>query len=533
MDAKQAIAEGRTALGIELGSTRIKAVLIDESHSPIAAGSSEWENRLENGVWTYGLGDVWAGLRGCFRELAEDARNRHGEELSSVGAIGVSAMMHGYLAFDAGGNQLAPFRTWRNTSTGRAAAELTELFRFNVPQRWSIAHLYQAILDGEPHVGDVAFLTSLAGYVHWKLTGRKALGLCDASGVFPVDGAARGYSGRMLRQFGELVGPWGLGWKIEGILPEVLGAGEMAGALTEEGAGLLDESGRLKPGIPFCAPEGDAGTGMAATGSVAARTGSVSAGTSIFAMVALEKELSRVYPEIDVVATPAGGPVAMVHCNNCATDLDAWVGLFGEFAEAAGGGLGRPELYEMLYSKALEGDADCGGLLSYNYHSGEHITGLGRGRPLFVRLPDGNFTLANFMRSLLFSAMGTLRLGMDVLAGGEGVRLDGLVGQGGLFKTKGVAQRLLAAAMGAPVSVMDCAGEGGAWGAALLAAFALRRRGGESLEKYLAERVFAGKPGSRVEPDPKDAEGFNRFMGRYAAGLAIERAAVRHMPGND
>ena len=532
MDAKQTIAEGRTALGIELGSTRIKAVLMDENYSAIASGGHNWENRLENGVWTYRLDDVWAGLQSSFRDLANGAQKRYGEPLAAVGAIGVSAMMHGYLAFDKDGNQLAPFRTWRNTFTEKAAAELTSLFQFNIPQRWSVAHLYQAILNKEPHVKDVAFLTTLAGYVHWKLTGQKALGLDDASGVFPIDSAANDYNKRMLRQFDELVSPLGFGWKIEDILPKALNAGEKAGALTPEGARLLDASGRLTAGIPFCPPEGDAGTGMIATNSVTERTGNVSAGTSIFAMIVLEKELSKVYPEIDMVTTPSGKPVAMVHCNNCATDLDAWIKLFKELADLTGANVETAALYETLYAKALEGEADCGGLLSYNYYSGEHLTGIEQGRPLFVRLPDSNFTLANFMRTLLFSAMGTLRLGMNILAEKENVTLDGLLGHGGLFKTKNVGQRLMAGALNTPVSVMESAGEGGAWGMALLAAFMLQRREGESLEKFLAEKVFAGKTGVTVKPDPKDMEGFERFMKRYTAGLAIERAAVEHLQGD-
>jgi len=529
MDAKQAIIEGRTALGIELGSTRIKAVLIDESFSPIAAGSYEWENKLENGVWTYSLDDVWTGLQSSFKSLTDDVQNRYGITLVTVGAIGVSAMMHGYLVFDKNDNQLVPFRTWRNTFTEKAATELTALFRFNIPQRWSIAHLYQAILNKEPHVKDVAFLTSLAGYVHWKLTGQKALGLDDASGVFPLDSATNNYSEPKLRQFDELVSPLGFGWKIKDVLPKALNAGELAGTLTPEGAKLLDASGQLKAGIPFCPPEGDAGTGMIATNSITKRTGNVSAGTSIFAMIVLEKELSKVYPEIDMVTTPTGRPVAMVHCNNCTTDLDAWVKLFKELAGLTGAGIDTSALYETLYSKALEGEADCGGLLSYNYYSGEHLTGIEQGRPLFVRLPDSNFTLANFMRTLLFSAMGTLRLGMDILTEKENAALDSLLGHGGLFKTKNVGQRLMAGALNTPVSVMESAGEGGAWGIALLAAFMRQGQEGESLEQFLAEKVFSGKTGITMEPNPKDVRGFEQFMKRYAAGLAIERAAVENL----
>ncbi|MCL2233798.1 MAG: FGGY-family carbohydrate kinase, partial [Treponema sp.] len=466
MDTKQAIIEGKTALGIELGSTRIKAVLIDENHAPIAAGGHDWENQLEDGIWTYRLDDVWAGLQNSMANLRGDVNARYGISLVAVGAVGISAMMHGYLVFDKDENQLVPFRTWRNTITEKAAAELGALFQFNIPQRWSIAHLYQAMLNKEPHAEKAAFMTTLAGYVHWKLTGKKVLGLGDASGMFPVEGAA--YNSKMLAQFDELTAPYGFPWKLGGILPEVLPAGETAGLLTEEGAKLLDTSLSLKAGIPFCPPEGDAGTGMVATNSIAERTGNISAGTSIFAMIVMEKNLSRLYPEIDIVATPAGKSVAMVHCNNCTSDLDAWVKLFMELLNVSGVKMEKAALYDMLYGKALEADADCGGLLSCNYYSGEHITGIEKGRPLFVRLPDSTFSLANFMRAHLFSTLGTLKLGLDILAG-EKVCVDSLLGHGGLFKTKGVGQRFMAAAFNAPVSVMEeSAGEGGAWGIALL-----------------------------------------------------------------
>ena len=526
---KQAIAEGGTSLGIELGSTRVKAVLIDEHYAPVASGSYDWENRLENGIWTYRLEDVWTALQSAFGNLAEDVRNRYGVPLETVGSIGISAMMHGYLVLDKEGKQLVPFRTWRNTITERAAAELTEKFRFNIPQRWSIAHLYQAILNGEGHVKDIAFLTTLSGYVHWKLTGRKALGVGDASGVFPIDSAVNNYNAGMLRQFDVLTEGRGFGWKLEGILPAVLGAGEDAGSLTEEGAKLLDPSLRLKAGIPLCPPEGDAGTGMVATNSVAGRTGNISAGTSVFAMIVLEKELSKVYTEIDMVTTPAGKPVAMVHCNNCTSDLDAWVRLFRELAETLGAKVEKGALYDALYYKALEGDGDCGGLVSYNYYAGEPITGMAEGRPLFARMPDSRFTLANFMRALLFSTMGTLKIGMDILTEKERVCLDQLLGHGGLFKTKGVGQRLMAAALNVPVAVMESAGEGGAWGIALLAAYSRQRAKGETLEGFLARKVFAGNAGERVEPDAEDLRGFGAFMSRYTGGLAMERAAVEHL----
>ena len=495
---------------------------------PIAAGSHDWENRLENGVWTYHLDDVWAGVQNSFHSLALDVKKRYGIDFVSSGAIGVSAMMHGYLVFDKNASQLVPFRTWRNTMTEKAAALLTGKFKFNIPQRWSIAHLYQAILNEEPHVKDIDFLTTLAGYVHWKLTGKKALGIGDASGVFPVDGENLRFDSRMIKQFDELVLPLGLGWKIQDIFPAVLCAGEDAGVLTQEGAKLLDPSGYLKTGIPLCPPEGDAGTGMVATNSIAERTGNVSAGTSIFAMIVMEKNLSKVYPEIDIVATPAGKSVAMVHCNNCTSDLDAWVKLFGELLSLAGAKMDKAALYDALYCKALEADSDCGGLFSCNYYSGETITGVEEGRPLFARMPDSNFSLANFMRALLFSTMGTLKYGMDLLIENEKVKIDSILGHGGLFKTRGLGQRFMAAALNTPVSVMeDSAAEGGAWGIALLAAFMLREK--QPLEKFLAEKVFAGVAGAQAAPDPKDVESFSIFMERYTAGLKVERAAVDYL----
>lgn len=516
--------EGRTALGIELGSTRIKAVLIDESRTPLASGGFGWENRCEDGVWTYHLDDVWAGLQSCFAELSAQVREEYGVSLTRIGALGISAMMHGYLAFDEQGNQLTPFRTWRNTMTEQAAAELTELFQFNIPQRWSIAHLYQAMLNGEEHVQRLAVLTTLSGYVHWRLTGEKVMGVGEASGMFPIDNAAGNYNPEMIAKFNNLAARAGYSWTLEKVLPRVLTAGERAGTLTPAGALLLDPTGRLLPGIPLCPPEGDAGTGMVATNSVAPHTGNVSAGTSIFAMAVLDKPLSAVYPEIDMVTTPAGAPVAMVHCNTCTSDLDAWVRLFGEVLTASGHPVNKPALYDMLYEKALEADEDCGGLLCYNCYSGEPVAGLEEGRPLLTRHPGGAFTLAGFMRAQLFSTMGTLRIGMDILFDKEQVRLDQLLGHGGLFKTPGVGQRLMAAAMGVPVVVMETAGEGGAWGIALLADYMLRG-GGENLEDYLAAQIFGADAGKRAEPEPALCRSFDRFMARYIAGLPIERAA--------
>lgn len=523
---KKQIEEGRTALGIELGSTRIKAVLTGEDNTPLASGSHEWENRLDNGIWTYTMDDIWTGLRGCYRKLAQEVKAKYGVTLRKTGAMGFSAMMHGYMAFDKEGELLVPFRTWRNTMTAEAAGRLTKLFGYPIPQRWSIAHLYQAILNKEPHVPEIASLTTLAGYVHWRLTGRKVLGVGDASGMFPIDAATGGYHARMLAQFDEAAkAPW----KLENILPTVLQAGEAAGVLTEEGAKLLDMDGNLEAGIPLCPPEGDAGTGMAATNSVAPRTGNISAGTSVFAMVVLEKELEGVYEEIDLVTTPSGAPVAMVHCNNCTSDLNAWVKLFEESLQCFGCRPAVDELYGTLYRKALEGEADCGGLLAYNYVSGEPVTGFAKGMPLFVRMPDAKLGLANFMRVHLFTALGALKTGMDILLKKENVRIDRLLGHGGLYKTPQVGQRLTAAAMNVPVSVMETAGEGGAWGIALLASYMQNKKQGECLASYLEQHVFAKAESVTMEPEPSDTAGFEQFMERYTKGLAVERAAVESL----
>jgi sugar (pentulose or hexulose) kinase len=525
-DIQKAIESGWTALGVEFGSTRIKAVLIGEEHMPIASGSHEWENRYENGVWTYSLEDVWTGLQESYRKLNNEVFEKYNTPLQTIGAIGFSAMMHGYLAFDQDGNLLVPFRTWRNTMTGQAAEKLTDLFQFNIPQRWSIAHLYQAILSQEPHVTEINHLTTLAGYIHWKLTGQKVLGVGEASGMFPVDSKTNNYDERMLQLFNERSEVQKLPWKLQDILPKVLVSGEAAGVLTEEGAKLLDPTGRLQAGIPLCPPEGDAGTGMVATNSVAVRTGNVSAGTSVFAMIVLEKALSKLYPEIDMVTTPTGKPVAMVHSNNCTSDLNAWVDLFQEFTQALGVEVNEAQLYETLYKKALTGDADGGGLLAYSYLSGEHITQLEEGRPLFVRTPESRFTLSNFMRVNLFSALGALKIGMDILFEQEKVKIDQLLGHGGFFKTKEVGQKIMAAAMNVPVSVMETAGEGGAWGIALLASYMLHKATDEPLEAYLSNKVFAGENGTTIAPDQGDVDGFTAFMERYKKGLIIERAAV-------
>ena len=512
-------------LGIELGSTRIKAVLIDENHIPVAQGDFEWENQLVNGIWTYSLDTVHTGVQTCFANLKRDVKEEYGVTLSTVGALGVSAMMHGYLPFDKDGNQLAEFRTWRNTITGEAAAELTELFGFNIPQRWSIAHLYQAILNGEEHVKEIAHLTTLAGYIHWQLTGEKVMGIGEASGMFPIDSEKPDYDQTMVEQFDALNAAKSFPWQLRDILPKVLAAGQSAGTLTAEGALFLDPAGDLLPGIPLAPCEGDAGTGMTATNSVRPRTGNVSAGTSDFAMIVTEKPLG-VHREIDMVTTPDGAPVAMVHCNNCTSDINAWVNLFAEYSEMMGAPVNKGELFTKLFRKALEGDAECGGLMSFNYFSGEGVTDLNEGRPLFARTPNAHFTLANFMRTHLLSALATLKIGLDILTQTEQVPIDKLYGHGGFFKTPGVGQRMLSAAVGAPVSVMETAGEGGPYGMALLAAYMLRKNEGETLADYLDNRVFANAKTATLLADPADIAGFSIFLSRYKKALPMERAAV-------
>ena len=526
LDAKTTIATGKAILGIELGSTRIKAVLIDEDNNTIASGSHEWENQLVNVIWTYSLDAIWTGLQDSYRDLAADVKKKYDVEVETLAAIGFSAMMHGYMPFNKDGELLVPFRTWRNTITGQASEELSKLFNYHIPQRWSIAHLYQAILNGEEHVPDIDFITTLEGYIHWKLTGEKVIGVGEASGMFPIDIETRDYNARMIAQFDELIAPKGFPWKLEDILPKSLLAGDDAGRLTEEGAKLLDVSGKLKAGIPLCPPEGDAGTGMVATNSVTTRTGNVSAGTSVFAMLVLEKDLKKPYEEIDLVTTPTGNLVAMVHCNNCTSDLNAWVNIFKEFSEAFGVEVDMNKLFGTLYNKALEGDKDCGGLLAYNYFSGEHVTGFEEGRPLFVRTPESKFNLANFMRVNLYTSLGALKVGLDILLKEEDVKIDRITGHGGLFKTKGVGQKILAAAMNSPISVMETAGEGGAWGIALLASYMVNKKDGETLDDFLNNKVFAGNTGVEMQPDPEDVAGFDVFTARYKAGLPIERAAV-------
>jgi sugar (pentulose or hexulose) kinase len=527
-DSRDAIVKGHTALGIELGSTRIKAVLAGPDHAPLAVGGHDWENQFINRIWTYSLDATWTGLQQCYAELGADVQRRYDVELTSVGALGVSAMMHGYLAFDAAGELLTPFRTWRNTYTSEAAERLSTEFGHNIPHRWSIAHLYHAILNGEDHVTGIRHITTLAGYVHWQLTGEKVLGIGDASGMFPIDTATGTYDAAMLARFDELAAEAGVHLTLADLLPTIRRAGEVAGTLTDSGAELLDLTGRLRPGIPMCPPEGDAGTGMVATNSVAPRTGNISAGTSIFAMVVLERELSRVHSELDLVTTPAGDLVAMVHCNNGASELNAWVGLFAEFAQALGVETDMSTIFATLFSSALNGAPDCGGLMSYNYLSGEPITGLHEGRPLFLRSPESTFNLANFMRTHLFASLATLRIGMDVLLKDEGVRLDQMFAHGGLFKTKGVAQGFLAAAMDATVSVGDIASEGGAWGMALLAGFLTHSTPAQSLADYLNTEVFANANLETTEPDPAVVAGFETFVQRFVTALPVERAAVEY-----
>ena len=504
----------RTMLGLELGSTRIKAVAIDENHVPVSSGDYTWKSSFENGVWTYSLEEVWKGLKTAVAGL---------EHRENIAAMGVSAMMHGYLAFDKDWNLLVPFRTWQNTITAQAAAELTEAFRFNIPQRWSVSHLYQAVLNGEAHVPEIAHITTLAGYVHYMLTGVNAIGVGEASGMFPIDSETCDYDAAMMAKFNDLVADRNLPWTLSELLPKVLVAGEQAGTLTAEGAQRLDNL--LSPGIPFAPAEGDAGTGMTATNAVAPRTGNVSAGTSIFSMVVLEKPLEKVYEEIDLVTTPTGKPVAMVHCNNCTNDTNAWVGVLGETAKLFGAAPSTGDLYTRLYEKSLEGDADCGGLLVCNYMAGEGVTHMDAGRPMVIRKPDSKFTLANFFRAQLYSTMSTLKIGMDILAG-EQVAIDSLTGHGGLFKTPVVGQKYMAAACNAPVTCMETAGEGGPYGMALLAAYMLRKASGESLEDYLNAHVFANAKGTTLAPQQADVDGFNAYITRYKAMLEVERKAV-------
>ena len=518
----------KLSLGVEFGSTRIKAVLIDEFQAVVASGSFEWENQLENGIWTYDLNSVWHGLQASYTELKQEVREKYGFTLNKISAIGFSAMMHGYLAFNKDDQLLTPFRTWRNATTGEAQHQLTELLEFNIPQRWSIAHLYQAILNGEDHVKDVTFFTTLAGYVHWKLTGEKVLGIGDASGMFPIDSNTKDYNMEMMAIFDEKINEKNYPWKLKDIMPEVLVAGKKAGELTEAAALLLDPTGDLESGIPLCPPEGDAGTGMVATNSVKQRTGNVSAGTSVFAMIVLENELSKVYPEIDMVTTPKGDAVAMVHANNCSSEINAWVKIFREFLDAVGTPMSIDQLYQTLFTESLKGDMDAGGILSYGYLSGENITKIPEGRPLLVRSPNSNFNLANLMRVNLYTAFGALYLGMKTLTNKERVNVDQIFAHGGIFKTEGVAQQILASAINTPVSVMETAGEGGAWGIALLADYLESAEAGLTLEEYLEQKVFANEKVICRQPIKKETAGFEVFAKHYENGLPIEMAAIEN-----
>ena len=516
----------KTFLGIELGSTRIKGVLIDENHQVIASGAHSWENDFQNGVWTYALSDAVAGVQACYAALKAEAEAKFSKPLEKVAAIGISGMMHGYLVFDKDGNQIAPFRTWRNTITGPAAAKLTELFRFNIPQRWSIAHLYQSILNKEDHVKDIAKLTTLAGYIHYLLTGENAMGIDEASGMFPYDETAVDFDAKRIAQFDNLIAPYGFRWNLRQILPKVLPAGTLAGHLTEAGAKLLDPTGTLEAGIPLCPPEGDAGTGMVATGAVHPRTGSISAGTSGFSMQVLEHPLKNYYPEIDVVSTPAGKTVAMAHTNTCTSEIDAWVNLIADAAKVMGWPLDKNELFNKLFQAAMEGEPDCDGIISFNYFAGEPLTDTQTGRPMLVRLPDSKMTIPSFMRAQLNGAIATLVIGMQMLRDEEGVESDMLLGHGGFFKTPGVGQQLLANALNVPITVMETAGEGGPWGMALLAAYMVRKAEGETMEEYLQNRVFADAKTVKVEPTAEGAAGFRAYLTRYKAALAAQKAAA-------
>ncbi len=529
-EIEQAICDGKTFLGIELGSTRIKAVLTGPDYAPVASGEHIWENRYQNGIWTYDLDDVWIGLRDAYRNLFNQVESRYSQKLCRVAAIGVSGMMHGYLPLATQDRLLTPFRTWRNTITEQAAEILTKRFDFNIPQRWSIAHLYQAVLNHEASARPIEYLTTLAGYVHYKLTGQKVLGIGEASGMFPIDSEKSDYHQKMIDSFDDLISENhpDYTWKLRDILPKVLRAGDNAGYLTEEGARLLDPLGNLRPGIPMAPPEGDAGTGMTATNAIAPRTGNVSAGTSVFAMIVLERDLSRVYPEIDIVTTPTGKQTAMVHCNNCTNEINAWADVFQGFLKSLGQDVSLNNIYTAMFRAALDGKPDGGGLLLYNFLSGEPVLNLQIGRPLLCRTPRGEFNFPNFMRVQIYSALAALKSGLDILSR-EQVNIDRLTGHGGFFKTPEVGQRFMAAAAGVPVSVMDTAGEGGPWGMSLLAAYMAEKTDGQTLEDFLENQVFAGQPVTTCHPNPEDAAGFRAFLDRYNSGIEIERAAAEHL----
>ncbi len=529
ISASELIKNGNTSLGIELGSTRIKAVLIGDNGELLAQGNHDWENELKDGVWTYSMERVTAGLQDSYKNLKKDVKEKFGVTLNKVGAIGISAMMHGYLAFDKEGNLLAPFRTWRNMITPDAAAKLTQEFNFNIPQRWSIAHLEQAIINGEDHIDKIDYITTLSGYVHFLLTGERVLGVGDASGMFPIDSNTNDYDQKMIERFDEIHSGAGFTWKIRDILPKVLCAGENAGKLTSEGAKLLDVDGELESGVICCPPEGDAGTGMVATNSIKEKTGNVSAGTSIFSMIVLEKQLENVYEEIDLVTTPDGKPVAMVHCNNCTSDIDAWVKLFSQVLTSFGCEFKKYELYDKLYNAALNADDDCGGVVTYNLFSGETILGIPEGRPMLVRMPDAKMTFENVAKSLIYSSFATLKVGMDILTEKENVKVEMLLGHGGLFKTKDVAQILMSSALSVPVSVMTTAAEGGAWGIAILAQYLKNKEEGETLSQYLDNKVFAGADVSVKNPDSAEKAKFDKYIEKYVSGVEIQKAAIKSL----
>ncbi|WP_041639428.1 FGGY-family carbohydrate kinase [[Mannheimia] succiniciproducens] len=525
-DAKNLIASGGASVGIEFGSTRIKAVLISTDGTILASGGFTWENHFIDGIWTYPQSEIWQGLQQAYRDLANQVQEQYGITLTRAKAIGISGMMHGYIPFDKQGNQLVAFRTWRNNITAKSSQKLTALFNYNIPQRWSISHLYQAILNQEEHVGEIDYLTTLAGYVHWQLTGEKVLGVGEASGMFPIDPQTGSYYQIMLNQFDGLIAAQSYPWKIANILPQVLTAGQPAGHLTEQGAKLLDPTGRLQAGIPFCPPEGDAGTGMVATNSIKTNTGNISAGTSAFAMIVLEKELSKVYEQLDMVTTPTGKLVAMAHANNCSSDINAWIRLFGETLKAFGAEVETDKLYETLFRKALEGDADCGGLLAYGFYSGEHSVGLAEGCPTFMHPANSRFTLANFIRTHLYSAFGAMKLGVDILIQQEKVNIAQILGHGGIFKTPNVASKILASAINVPIAVMKTANEGGAWGIALLANYLDAHKNGQSLDDYLEQCIFSQAEVSVSYPDSETSKGYEEFIEYYKRGISVVQAAV-------
>lgn len=529
MIEKEIIINGETALGIELGSSRIKGVLTDLKGNVLAVGIYDWENSFVDNIWTYSINEIHEGIRKCYNSLRMAVKEKYDVDIKNIGAIGISAMMHGYMALDSKGKQIAPFQTWRNTNTQESADKLTELFNFNIPLRWSVAHLYQRILDKEEHLKKLDYVCTLSGYIHLKLTGKRVIGIGDAAGMFPINSEIYDYNLEMLEKFNKLIESYGYSWRLEDIFPKVLVAGENAGVLTKDGALFLDETGMLQEGIPLCPPEGDAGTGMVATNSVAPGTGNISAGTSTFAMIVLEKQLNKVYREIDMVTTPSGFPCAMSHANNGTSDLNAWINIFSEFAQLMGMKFDVSEIFEKLYKKSLTGDSDCGGLLAYGYYSGENVTMINEGRLAFLRTPESKFNLANFMKVNIYTSLGAVKLGLDILVKNEKIKLKRITGHGGFFKTKGVGQRYLAAALNTPITVMDNASEGGAWGIALLASYMINKKDNETLEYYIEKSIFNGLSGETLYPNSEDVEGFEIFMKRYNLGLEIEKSAIENM----